>query len=356
MTRSLPSEPKSICIVMLSALGDAVHVMPVITALKRRWPDARITWIVQPLTWKLVRVHPDVNEFVLFRRRSGVSALRSYRELRQSLRGRRFDLLLALQVYFKAGVITALVNADAKLGFDRRRARDLNWLVTTHRIPAAPYAHAQEQYFEFLTHLGIDPHPLDWKLGPTEEERVEQSAYFAELRRPVCSVVVATSDPRKNWQPARYARVIDALEHEFGYTVQIVGGPAASERAIAESIVRASHAAPRIALHEDLRRLVWLLDGSDLVISPDTGPLHMARAVDVPVIGLYGFTNPKRGGPYGRFSDLVADGYALHEGEEYSADPVRRPGGMERISVEMVLDRVRLARERYGVLRQRGED
>lgn len=347
MSVPLQREPRTICIVMMSALGDAVHVLPVVTALKRHWPATRITWIVQPTTHRLVAKHPDVSDFVIFRRRRGLDALRSYRELRAQLRGRRFDLLLGLQVYFKAGVVTALVDAAVKLGFDRQRARDLNWLVTTQRIPARPHAHVQDQYFEFLENLGIDPQPLEWKLGPDEQERAAEFAHYEQLARPVCSVVLATSSAQKNWQPAGYARVIEALETDFGYTVQLVGGPSPPERAIADEVQRATCATPRDELCEDLRRLVWLLDGSDLVISPDTGPLHIARALDVPVIGLYGYTNPKRTGPYRKYGDLVVDGYAREPGEDYPLAPVYRSDGMRRVTVEAVLDKVALADARY---------
>jgi heptosyltransferase I len=348
MTLRLPAEPRSICVVMMSALGDAVHVLPVIGALKRQWPAARITWIVQPVTHALVSKHPDVSDFVVFRRRRGVAAVRSYRELRAELHGRHFDLLLGLQVYFKAGVVTALADADVKLGFDRRRARDLNWLLTTHRVPARPNAHVQDQYFEFLTYLGVDARPIEWKLGPDAAERAAQHEHFAGLNRPVCSVVVATSNPRKNWDAARYARVCDALAGDLGYTVQLVGGPAAAERALAAEVQRGTRATLRNELCEDVRRMVWLLDGSDLVISPDTGPLHIARALDVPVVGLYGYTNPKRTGPYRRYTDLVVDGYARFPGEPYAITPATRSGGMERVTVDAVLEKVALARARYG--------
>src|SRR5690606_27528008 len=122
--------PRNILIVMLSALGDAVHVLPVVNALRRHWPQARITWVIQPVPHQLVRNHPAVDEFIVFHRRRGVDAWRSYAELRTHFEGRHFDLLLNLQVYLKAGLITALAPADVKLGFDRARARDLNWLFT----------------------------------------------------------------------------------------------------------------------------------------------------------------------------------------------------------------------------------
>ncbi len=341
------SPPRSIAIVMLSALGDAVHVLPVANALRRTWPNTRITWIIQPVPHALVRDHPAVDEFVIFQRRRGTSAWRSYAELMRSVEGRSFDLLLALQVYLKAGLITAQLPARVKLGFDRTRARDLNWLFTTHRIPARPVGHVQDQYFEFLDALGIDPRPVTWGLGPTDAEREAQHAFFATLDAPTCAFVVGTSKPEKNWEPEKYARVIDAVQRTHGFNALIVGGPSAIERTAAERISALCERKPLVALGNDVRRLVWLLDGCALLVSPDTGPLHIARALDKPVVGLYGYTNPKRYGPYRKFEDLIVDGYARFPGEDYPCSMKHRPGGMSRVAVEDVLQRVRIAVDRY---------
>jgi len=342
-TRPIP-QPRSIAIVMLSALGDAVHVLPVANALKRAWPETRLTWIIQPVPLRLVGGHPSIDEFIEFHRRRGPDAWRSYRELADRLRGRKFDLVLGLQVYLKAGLITALVPAAMKLGFDRSRARDMNWLFTTHRIPKRPVGHVQDQYFEFLEYLGVDPEPVEWRLTLADAERESQRSFLADLDRPACAVVVATSKPRKNWAPERYARLLEHLESDFGLQPVIVGGPARAEREAASRILSETRARSVVnALGDDVRRLLWLLDGSRLVISPDTGPLHMARALEVPVVGLYGATNPKRYGPYRRYADLVVDGYARFPGEEYPVSMEHRAEGMARVSVAAVCEKVTAA-------------
>jgi heptosyltransferase I len=335
--------PTEICVVMLSALGDAVHVLPVLNALKRAWPGSRITWLIQPVPYRLVQDHPAVDRFVVFQRRRGLSAWRSFRDAGQALRGRRFDLLLALQVYAKAGVLAALARADRKLGFDRARARDLNWLVTNERIRPHPVQHVQDQYFEFLHHLGVDPEPVEWRIPIHASEREAQRAFFGALDRPACAVVVGTSKRDKNWAPDRYARLLEAVESDFGLRPVLVGGPSPAERRQADEVLSRTDAQVVDMLGDDLRRLVWLLDGARLVVSPDTGPLHLARALDTPVVGLYGYTNPKRYGPYRKYQDLVADGYARFPGEDYPASMEYRADGMERVTVEMVVERVERA-------------
>ncbi len=341
--------PREICIVMLSAIGDAVHVLPVVNALKREWPDTRITWVIQPVPHRLVRDHPAVDEFLLFHRRHGLDAWKGFAELGESFKDRRFDLVLGLQVYFKAGLITALLPAETKLGFDRRRARDLNWLFTDERISPGPNQHVQDQYFEFLEHLGVDPRPVEWGIRLAPGERESQKRFFAGLERPACAVVVGTSKLEKNWHADGYARVLEAVEAKHRLRPVLVGGPSAVERSIANRILGRTSADVVDTLGDDLRRVVWILEGAALAISPDTGPLHISRALNTPVVGLYGYTNPKRTGPYRKYGDLVVDGYARYPAEEYPISMEYRDG-MKRVTVDGVLDKVALAMERYVTL------
>ncbi len=341
--------PGEICIVMLSAIGDAVHVLPVANALKRAWPDTRITWVIQPVPHLLVRDHSAIDDFIVFHRHRGPRGLRSLLDARRELRGRSFDLLLGLQVYAKAGILTSMARSPVKLGFDRARARDLQWLVTTHRIPRHPPQHVQDQYFEFLEWLGVRPSPVRWDIRFSEVERAAQSVFFDRFPGPACAIVVGTSKPEKNWHPHGYARVLEAIESEHGLHPVLVGGPSAVERDIANKILSETSANVTDALGDDLRRLTWILDGSALTISPDTGPLHLSRALDTPVVGLFGYTNPRRTGPYGAYRDLVVDGYAEYPGEDYPIDHAYRDG-MGRVTVDDVLEKVAVAVNRYGVV------
>jgi len=333
-----------VCIVMMSAVGDAVHVLPVLNALKRRQPQGHVTWVLQPGPASLVRGHPAVGDILVFERSRGLAG---FSRIRAELARRPFDLVLDFQVYLKAGLVTAFTRAPIKLGFDRARARDLNWLFTTHRIP--PHAgggqHVQDQYFEFLDALGVDPNPVEWGLGPWPEERGWQRDFFRRFDRPVAAVVVATSNPKKDWLPERWAEVTEALYRDFGLQPVLVGGDTPRERHAAEVITgHTQHAIS--ALGSGLRNLVSILDGSALVLSPDTGPLHMSVALDRPVISLMGFTNPKRTGPYRKFHDLIVDAYG-DPGEEYPLSMETRPGRMTRITVRDVLEKVEVWKGRY---------
>lgn len=333
-----------ICLVLMSAVGDVVHGLPVVHALKRHSPGARITWVLQPGPAGLVQGHPAVDEILLLER---VRGWRAFAELRSQLRTRQFDLVLELQAYLKAGLVTRFAQAPVKLGFDRSRARDLTWLFTTHRIPPHPPRHVQDQYLEFLAALGVEPEPMEWNLGPWPEERAWQQEFLAGIGRPIAAIVVATSKPEKDWPPERWAEVADALLEDYGLQPVLVGGQTPRELEAAQVIQARSRSAPISALGSGLRRLVGILDGAALVLSPDTGPLHVAVALNRPVISLMGYSNPKRTGPYRRFHDLMIDAYG-DPGEDYPVSLQTRPGRMQRITTRDVLDKVATWRKVYG--------
>ena len=332
-----------IAIVMMSAAGDAVHTLPVVNALKRHRPHCHITWILQPGPATLVQGHRNVDEIILFDRSRG---MRAFTDIRRTLSGTAFDLVINLQVYFKAGIVTAFTRAPVKLGFDRARARDMNWLFTNRKIPPHPNQHVQEQYFEFLRVLGVPHEPVEWHLGPWPEEKSWQREFFQPFERPAAAMVVATSKPEKDWLPERWAEVSDALWHDFQLEPVIVGGRSDRELHAERVILERARHKPRSALGSGLRKLVAILDGSALALAPDTGPLHMSVAIERPVVSLMAYTNPKRTGPYRRYHDLIVDAYG-DPGEDYPITMENRPGRMGRIQVRDVLDRVERWRTRY---------
>ncbi len=332
-----------ICVVMMSAIGDAVHVLPVLNAIKRHNPASHITWVLQPAPASMVRGHPAVDDIVIFDRSKGIDAYRNvYRELSR----RRFDLMINLQVYLKAGLVTALSGVPIRLGFDRARARDMNWLFTNRKISASPVQHVQDQYFEFLSELGISPEPIEWGLGPTSDERIWQKAFREKVGGPHATIVVATSKPNKDWVPERWAEVCDLLETEYNLRPVLVGGDSPRERDAAQRIVAVARNAPFDALGSGLRPLVSIIDGASVVLAPDTGPLHIAVALDKPVISLIGYADPRRTGPYRKFQDLIIDAY--HDpGENTPVTMKTRSGRMERITASDVAARLALWNERY---------
>ena len=330
-------------VVMLSTAGGAVWTLPVLNAIKRAHPGAKISWIAQPGTAALIEGHPAVDEIIPFNRDRGVIG---YLELRKRLAIQPFDTVLVLQSYLKSGVVAGMTRAPVKIGVDRARARDFGWVFTNRELPGQPIRHMQDQFLEFLEPLGVAAEPLEYRLRPSESERAWQRELFKPFERPAVPLVIGTTKSDKDWAPERWAALADALWHDFGLEPVLVGGQSERELAAERVIQSVAKRKPRSALGSGLRRLLAILDASALAISPDTGPIHMAVAIERPVIGLYGFTNPKRTGPYRRYQDLLVDAFG-DPGESYDASAGNRPGRMSRIEVRDVIERVERWRASY---------
>lgn len=332
---------RRVCIVLLTGLGDVVNGLPLVNALKDYDPTLHITWVVEPMASVMLRPHPSVDDVVIYRRRQGA---RGVRELAGEMwRRPRFDLTLNLNVYGKSVWPTVFSRAPHRLGFDRGRSFDYVWLAANDHIPPRPRAHTVDMFLEFAAHLGVPAGPPEWRITFTDEEMRDRRAFFAGVDRPLVGIIPATAIHRKDWMPDRWAQVVDALEHDFGYRTVLMGGMGEREVRMAREISDGASATPLWAMGDPIRRMAWMIGGCALVIAPDTGPLHIARALDVPVIGLYGHTSPWRAGPYRKYQDLFVDRYT-DPGE--SPDPASfapKQGRMEQITVHDVLERVQRA-------------
>jgi heptosyltransferase I len=332
------SRPDRIAIVMMSAIGDAVHVLPVINALKRHAPRCRITWILEPKPAMLVRGHPAIDEIIEFSRRRGV---REWLDVRRALREREFDVALDFQVAIKAGLVTSFVRSPVKLGFDKHRARDLNWLFTNKKIAPHANQHVQDQYFEFLDHLRVPRGPVEWNLGPWSHERDMASALIPSTQHPFASIAVSTSNADRDWPAERWAQLIDAMYERFDLRSMLVGGRSPRELEAERLIMERTRHKPSSTLGCSLRELVAVLHASALVVTPDTAPMHMAVALRRPVISLFGATDPRRTGPYRASQDLIVNAFRM-EGDPDAVMMTKRSGRMESIQVEDVLAKVEL--------------
>jgi heptosyltransferase I len=329
-----------VCLVLLTGLGDVVHGLPIANALKRSGVASHITWVAEPVPAQVLTAHPAVDEVVVFHKKAG---LRGVLRLARELRG-PFDLTLNLNVYIKSVWPTVLSRAPRRIGFDRARSHEGVWLFANEHLRPGPRAHTQDLFLEFLDVLQTERSPLEWRIAFTPQERAAQHEFFAgRAQRPVVALAAVSANPKKDWIPGRYARVVDALAREFDAETVIVGGPARREQLFAAEITRTASVKPTVALGNDVRRMMWLVAGSDLLIAPDTGPVHVARACNVPVIGLYGHTNPWRVGPYRCCEDLWVDRYTEPGAPADPSNATPRLGRMELITVDDVMARVRHA-------------
>lgn len=345
----LPGRGGRVAVVLLTGIGDVVHGLPLVNALKAHRPDLSVTWIAEPAPSQVLQRHPAVERAVVFRKSRGLRGVVDlYRELR---RLRPFHLTLNVQRYFKSIFPTLFTGAPIRAGLARDKTRDGVSLFNTHHLPSGPWKHTQDIFLDFLPLLGLPrPETPEWRIAFSEKEEAAARRYFSEFpARPRVGVVVGTANPAKDWPADRYPPLVDALADELGFQPFLLGGPGERERAVARRVVDETRSEPVWSLTDTVRGLMWRIRGMDLLVSPDTGPVHIARALDVPVIGLYGHTNPWRVGPYRAYEDLVIDRYTEPDAPSDPAGYDPRPGRMEEISVEDVLQRVRRARQEYHV-------
>ena len=344
------NRPRDICILRLSAIGDTCHTVPLIRALQSAWPECRITWIIGRVESQLMALVPGVELLTVDKRRFVAELAR----LRAVLASRRFDLLLHMQASVRASLLSTLVRAPIKLGFDRARARELQWLFTNRRIAPRRRQHVLDSFMGFLDALGITQHLPVWNL-PLPPDALAYARAVVPDTQPTLLVSACSSHTLRNWAPEGYARVCDHAARRWNMRVVLCGGPGAIERRMGDAILSHAASKPVDQIGRDtLPQMLALLGAATVLLSPDSGPVHMAGMVGTPVIGLYAATNPARSGPY--FSrqwcvDRFPQAARKFLGREPDQLPwnvkIERAGVMDLVEPSAVIDKLdRLMQER----------
>jgi heptosyltransferase I len=335
------SAPESVCLLRLSALGDVTHAVPLVRTLQHAWPQTRISWIIGRFEHKLVGDIDGV-EFIAFDKRGGWQAIRA---LRRQLAGRRFDALLQLQVALRANLLSTLVSATTRIGYDRARAKELHGLFINRRIAPQHGQHVLDAFGSFAEPLGLRQTDVRWDIPlSTDDLAFAESALPGD--QPTLLISPCSSHALRNWHPAGYAAVADHAIRRHGYRVLLCGGRSALEREMGDAIINAM-AEPAIDLigRDTIKQLQALLGRATVVLSPDSGPMHMANAAGTPVIGLHAASNPHRSGPYSdrrwcvdRY-DAAAQRFLGKPAEALRwGTKIEFPGVMELIEVDAVIE------------------
>lgn len=286
--------PRSICVLRLSALGDVTHVVPLVHTLKDAFPQAALTWIVGKLEARLVGDLPGVR-FVVVDRARGWRALG---DLARALGGARFDVLLQCQVALRANLLAQVVRARRRIGFDRARSRDLHGFRLGERIPGGAREHQLDAIGSFALPLGVRPGPPRWDIPIAAADHAAAAAMLPG-EQPTLLISPCSSHPLRNWRAAGYAAVAEHAVRRHGWRVALCGGRSAQERAMGDAILAATRATIVDLIGRDtLKQFLALCLRARAVLTPDSGPMHMANAVGTPVIGLHAASNPARSGPY----------------------------------------------------------
>ena len=342
----LPLEhpPENLCILRLSALGDATHVVPVVRSIQDHWPETRITWVIGKLEHRLLSGLNNV-EFIEFDKKAGWSAISS---LRKQMRDRRFDVLLHMQVAARANLLSKFIRAPVRLGWDNQRSRDLHRHFVREQVRAVPFQHQVEGFLEFPRALCIRVYDPKWNL-PISKEADQWAGTQLGIRTRTLMISPCSSHAARNWSAESYAIVADYAQSQLDLQVVLTGGPSALERNTAEHIEAAmSGTCLNLVGKDTLEQSKALLNQAAVVLTPDSGPAHIASALGTPVIGLYAATWSKRSGPYNSL-DLCVDRFeqAATRFRGKSAAELRwgtrieEPGVMDLIQPDDVIERLR---------------
>lgn len=317
------TEAPRILVVRLSAIGDCVHAAPTVEAIRQQLPEAFIGWVVQPGGLGLLDDLASVDRFHRFPRGAGgLQAIRALWRLRAELRAERYDTVLDLQGLTKSGLVAWLSGARRRIGFDGVESRELNRYFLTERRMASG-RHVVDRNLSLLSALDLEvPDQGRWNFAPVELRGTAMGDQLAGLPedRPLVVVSPGTTWSTKFWPTSMYAELAGRLASSGCEVVAAWAGPAESD--MADEIAAAGsgvHKAPPTSLME----LRGLLQRSDLLVANDSGPMHIAVAVGIPTLALFGPTDPGRNGPYGMDDPdrgvralTLADGAAQQIGDQ----------------------------------------
>ena len=285
---------------------------------------------------------PDV-EFIIFDKSEG---RRAYTDIGDKLDGRTFDVALCMHASMRANFICRKIPARVKVGFDKARARDFQWLFTNTRIPAASGEHAMEAMMGFARFIGAGETGLRWDIPIADADR-----HFArrESDRPMVVISPCSSQRARNfrnWPEAHFVSIANYLRRERNAQVVVTGGNSELEQQYGQALQTLAGARNLVG-QTSLKQLYALLAAADLVIAPDSGPVHMATAAGTAVIGLYATSNPERTGPYlsreytvNRYPDAVRKYLGKDVGQLRWGQRVRHPEAMSLITVQDVISRI----------------
>ncbi|MCP1375939.1 glycosyltransferase family 9 protein [Dyella lutea] len=333
--------PASICLLRTSAIGDVTHVVPLVRTLQRALPSTALTWIVGKLERRLVGDLPGVR-FVTFDKSAGRAGIRA---VHAELKVERFDALLQMQVALRSNLLSLGIRAERRIGYDRARSKDLHGLVINERIPARSGEHVLDAIGSFCEPLGLKQTEVRWDIPVPEADRI-WAAEQLPGDRPTLLVSPTSSHALRNWRAERYAAVIDHAMDK-GWRVALVGGPSTLERTMADAVLAACRHQPIDLTGKDtLKRALALFERANLLLTPDSGPMHMANAMGTAVLGLHAASNPDRSGPYSnrrwcvnRYDDAARRFLGKPANELAWGAKIEKPGVMDLITVDDVVER-----------------
>ena len=299
---------KNILVVKLSAIGDVIHALPVSYAIKETYPDAHLTWVVEPPAYPLLEGNPYIDELILFEKakfRSIGGFLREYPPLRRRLRTRRYDVSLDLQGLFKSAAIVYTAGARERVGTANMREGSA---YVSHSIKGAHASgHIVERYLDVARALGCRVDEVRFPVAVSERDRAAAETLLlregVQEQRTFVAFAIGANWPNKRWPAEHFAALGDRL-YEAHIVPVLVGGRL--DETLAQDIMAASGIPPvNLVGRTNLKQLAHIFTRAALVLGGDTGPVHLAAGLGTPTVMLMGPTDANRNGPYGQQENAI---------------------------------------------------
>jgi heptosyltransferase-1 len=281
-------------------MGDIIHALPLLVSLRKSFPNRYIAWGVKEKFADLLEKNPYLNEVIIWEERG-------FWKFVKDIRNRKFDVVLDLQGLFRTGLIAYLSQAPQRWGFTKEEAKERQLFFLNIRIPT-PSANIVEKYLDFAEHLQAN-RIIEFPLAEKEASREYTSQYFQRMNvspgDKIIALIQSTGWGNKNWRPERFAHLGRLINTKKNWKVLLVWGTGEAEKEKANKINEMAAGKLLIAPATTISQLVSLLKRCSMAIGGDTGPLHLAAALGLPVIGLYGPTSPSRNGPFTPKKEII---------------------------------------------------
>jgi len=315
----MPSEPENVLIVKLSAIGDVIHTLPALNAIRQHYPHARITWLVEEAAASLLEGHPALDRVLVSERKRWLEGLRtpgrcghlkSAMAFAKELRDTRYDLVFDFQASLKGGILIALARGNRKIGFGKGlEHQEHSYLFLNERVPAVDMEiHALTRGLMLLAHVGIDTDEIVYGLPVSRREREAVNQVLSEggIREGTAMVAInpVAQWETKLWDNGRFAALADGLIEQYDVPVVFTGGRADKEL-VGDIVSRMRCRVLDLTGRTTLKELAAVYERAALLVSTDTGPMHLGAAVGIPVVALFGPTAPWRTGPFGQGHRVV---------------------------------------------------
>lgn len=343
---------KSLCVLRLSALGDCINAFGLIGALHKKYPEINITWVIDKRFAPLFCNEQGHDLIPMIRVDFTDSTVKAMLNLRQELKGRNFDYLFNLQTSLKSSLCSLTCKARHKYGYDHERAREGHHLFINHQVPSPQDPHVMAGFLAFAQESGlnIDSPYWDFNLDPYI---IDKAKCWVNHEK-VFALSPCSAKANKNWTVQGYIALAQHA-HDQGMQVVLLGGPSSLEKETCEAIEQACPFGINLCGKTTLRELAAILSISKLLLAPDSGSMHLASALNTPVIGLFARHNDQRVGPW-NFMDLNVSVYPELAAKELKSTNIpwryriKQENAMAHISIERVIAAFDAACERYQLL------